>query len=116
MKMRILRIPLIEPNNMTLTLSYEAQRDLLTGMVYRRSNTTVATRSYEYDTLGRPSTRSTAKDGIPHNDVFHYTKRSELVNANLNGVQHGYDYDNNIGNRRQAIESYNYSQHNYKGE
>ncbi|MBR1997625.1 MAG: hypothetical protein IJ993_04360, partial [Akkermansia sp.] len=102
MKMRILRIPLIESNNMTLTLSYEAQRDLLTGMVYKRSNTTVAT-------------RSTAKDGITHNDVFHYTKRSELVNANLNGVQHGYDYDN-IGNRRQAIESNNYSQHNYKGE
>ena len=59
-----------------------------------RSNTTVATRSYAYDSLGRPSTRSTAKDGITHNDVFHYTKRSELVNANLNGVQHGYDYDN----------------------
>ena len=101
--MRILRIPLIEPNNMSLTLSNEAQRDLLTGMVYRRGNTTVAI-------------RSTAKDGVTHNDVFHYTKRSELVNANLNGVQHGYDYDNNIGNRLQAIESNNYSQHNYKGE
>lgn len=85
-----------------------------TGMVPEqtdgRSNTTVATRSYAYDTLGRPSTRSTAKDGITHNDVFHYTKRSELVNANLNGVQHGYDYDN-IGNRRQAIEGSNYSQY-----
>ena len=68
-----------------------------------------------YDYMGRRATRSTAKDGITHNDVFHYTKRSELFNANLNGVQHGYDYDN-IGNRRQAIESNNYSQHNYKGE
>jgi len=69
-----------------------------TGMVPEqtdgRSNTTVATRSYAYDTLVRPSTRSTAKDGVTHNDVFHYTKRSEIVNANLNGVQHGYDYDN----------------------
>ena len=35
---------LTKPNNMTLNLSYEAQRDLLTGMVYKRSNTTVATR------------------------------------------------------------------------
>ena len=101
---------LTKPNNMSLTLSYEAQRDLLTGMVYKRSNTTVATRSYEYDTLGRPTSRSTAKDGITHSDVFHYTKRSELVNANLNGVQHCYDYDN-IGNRRQAIEGSNYSQY-----
>ena len=38
------------------------------------------------------------------------TSRSELVDANLNGVQHGYDYDN-IGNRRQAIEGSNYSQY-----
>ncbi|MBQ4593484.1 MAG: hypothetical protein IJA81_02510 [Akkermansia sp.] len=30
--------------DMSLTISYEAQRDLLTGMVYKRSNTTVATR------------------------------------------------------------------------
>ena len=27
---------LTKPNNMSLTLSYEAQRDLLTGMVYKR--------------------------------------------------------------------------------
>ena len=48
---------------MTLTLSYEDKRDLLTGMLYKRSNTQVASRSYTYDTLGRPTSRGTARDG-----------------------------------------------------
>lgn len=54
---------LVKPNNMTLTLSYEDKRDLLTGMLYKRSNTQVASRSYTYDTLARPTSRGTARDG-----------------------------------------------------
>ncbi len=46
------------PSNMTLTQSYEPKRDLLTGMLYKRGATTVAQRTYTYDTLGRPLTRS----------------------------------------------------------
>ncbi len=42
---------LVKPNNMTLTLSYEDKRDLLTGMLYKRSNTQVVSRSYAYDEL-----------------------------------------------------------------
>ena len=42
------------PCNMTLTQTYETQRDLLTGMLYKRSSTGVVERSYTYDALGRP--------------------------------------------------------------
>ena len=43
---------------MTLTQSYEPKRDLLIGMCYKRGATTVAQRTYTYDALGRPLTRS----------------------------------------------------------
>lgn len=46
---------------MSLTQSYEEKRDLLIGQLYKRSNTSVASCAYTYDTLGRPMTRSTSK-------------------------------------------------------
>lgn len=45
---------------MSLTLSYEDKRDLLTGMSYKRGNTGVASRTYTYDAAGRPITRNTS--------------------------------------------------------
>ncbi|MGN0868290.1 MAG: hypothetical protein ACI4O9_02030 [Akkermansia sp.] len=53
------------PNNMTLTQSYESQRDLLTGMSYKRGNTPVAERrySYAYDTMGRRATKKVTTNG-----------------------------------------------------
>ena len=88
---------------MTLTQSYEEKRDLLTGMCYKRSNTTVAERTYTYDALGRPLTRSTARNGQTVNDTFGYNNRSELTTATVNGGSYAYDYDN-IGNRAAAVE------------
>ncbi len=46
------------PNNMTLTQSYASQRDLLTGMSYKRGNTPVAERiySYAYDNIANRTT------------------------------------------------------------
>ena len=95
---------LTKPNNMTLTQSYEPQRDLLTGMCYKRSATTVAQRTYTYDTLGRPLTRTTARHGQTVNDSFGYNNRSELTTATVNGGSYAYDYDN-IGNRKTAQEA-----------
>ena len=95
---------LTKPNNMTLTQSYESQRDLLTGMCYKRSATTVAQRTYTYDTLGRPLTRTTARNGQTVNDTFGYNNRSELTTATVNGGSYAYDYDN-IGNRKTAREA-----------
>ena len=89
---------LTKPNGMTLTQSYEPQRNLLTGMLYKRGATTVAQRTYTYDTLGRPLTRSTARNGQTVNDTFGYNNRSELTTASVNGGSYAYDYDN-IGNR-----------------
>ena len=95
---------LVKPNNMTLTQSYEEKRDLLIGQLYKRSNTSVASRSYSYDTLGRPVTRSTSKDGSTVNDTFGYNSRSELNTAMVNNEAYAYDYDN-IGNRETAQEA-----------
>ena len=92
------------PNNMTLTQSYEIQRDLLTGMAYHRGTTLVANRQYSYDTLGRPTVRNTSRQGTVKNDTFGYNNRSELTTATVNGSNYAYDYDN-IGNRETATES-----------
>jgi len=92
------------PCNITLTQSYETQRDLLISMAYHRSGTTLVTqRSYTYDSLGRPLTRSTARNGQTVNDYFVYSSRSELTSATVNGINYDYDYDN-IGNRNTAVE------------
>ena len=95
---------LTKPNNMSLTLSYEDKRDLLTGMSYKRGNTGVASRTYTYDAAGRPITRNTARNGTTVNDSFGYNTRSELTTATVNGSNYAYDYDN-IGNRETATES-----------
>ena len=99
---------LTKPNGMTLTLSYEAQRDLLTGMAYHRDNTLVVQREYTYDVLGRPSARTTSRQGNVVNDSFIHNSRSELASAQVNGESYGYDYDN-VGNRRMSMEAGDYA-------
>ncbi len=91
------------PCNMTLTQSYETQRDLLIGMAYHRGSTLVTQRTYSYDSLGRPLTRSTARNGQTVNDIFVHNSRSELSSATVNGITYGYAYDN-IGNRNSVTE------------
>ena len=92
------------PCNMTLTQSYETQRDLITGISYMRGTTTVVNREYSYDSLGRPTTRNTARNGQTINDTFGYNNRSELTSATVNNGSYSYDYDN-IGNRETAQEA-----------
>ncbi len=88
---------------MTLTQTYEATRDLLTGMDYHRGTTLIAQRTYSYDILGRPTARNTARNGQTVNDTFAHNTRSELVGATVNSKDYEYAYDN-IGNRQQATE------------
>ncbi|MBP3678578.1 MAG: hypothetical protein J6I97_09560, partial [Agathobacter sp.] len=90
--------------SMVVRKIYESQRDLLIGQLYKRSNTSVASRAYTYDTLGRPMTRSTSKDGSTVNDSFGYNSRSELNTATVNSKAYAYTYDN-IGNRKTAQEA-----------
>ena len=94
---------LTKPNGMTLTQTYEATRNLLTGMAYHRGSTLVAQREYVYDTLGRPTARNTARKGTVVNDTFTHNTRSELTAAQVNGEDYQYNYDN-IGNRTTATE------------
>lgn len=70
---------------MMLTQSYEPQRNLLVGMDYHRGNTLVTQRTYTYDPLDRPLTRSTARNGQIVNDTFAHNSRSELASAMVNG-------------------------------
>ena len=72
---------LTKPNNMVLTQTYEATRDLLIGMAYHRGSTLVAQRTYTYDILGRPTARNTARNGQTVNDTFTHNNRSELTSA-----------------------------------
>ena len=88
---------LTKPNGMTLTQSYEAQRDLLTGMTYHRGSTLVAQREYSYDVLSRPTALTTSRQVNMVNDTFVHNSRSELASAQVNGETCGYDYDN-VGN------------------
>ena len=94
---------LAHPNGITLTQSYETTRDLLTGMQYRQGQTDVASRSYTYDSLGRPTTRSTSRQGTVKNDTFTHNDRSELTATSLGTDAYSYSYDN-IGNRKTAQE------------
>ena len=94
---------LTTPNGMTLTQTYESTRDLLTGMAYHRGSTLVAQRTYTYDILGRPTARNTARQGSVVNDTFAHNSRSELIDAQVNGKDYEYAYDN-IGNRTAAVE------------
>ncbi len=97
---------LTKPNGMTLTQTYDATRDLLTGMAYHRGSTLVAQREYTYDILGRPTTRNTARQGKVVNDTFTHNTRSELTAATVNGADYAYLYDN-IGNQTTAVEGDN---------
>ncbi len=91
------------PNGMTLEWGYEEKRDLVATMVYKRGATRVVEREYAYDSLARPVTRRTARQGNTVNDSFTYNSRSELTAATVNGKAYGYSYDN-IGNRKTAQE------------
>ena len=92
-----------KPSGMSLTQTYEATRDLLTGIAYHRGSTLVAQRTYTYDTLGRPTARNTSRQGSVVNDNFTHNTRSELSAATVNGTNYEYAYDN-IGNRTAATE------------
>ena len=65
-------------------------------------NATV-TREYAYDSLARPVTRRTARQGNIVNDSFACNSRSELASATVSGRTYGYSYDN-VGNRKTARE------------
>ena len=102
---------LTKPNGMTLTQTYEATHNLLTGMDYHRGSTLVAQRTYTYDLLGRPTARNTARQGSIVNDTFVHNTRSELVEANVNSKEFEYTFDN-IGNRQASIEDNNAKMYN----
>ena len=61
----------------------------------------VVGREYAYDSLARPVTRRTARQGNTVNDSFACNSRSELTAAIVSGKTYGYSYDN-IGNRKTA--------------
>ena len=89
---------LVCPNNMSLTQTYEATRDLIVSMHYKRNTTGIVERHYAYDALGRPISRQTARNGKTQNDSFGYNSKSELTSASLGNDDFAYDFDK-IGKR-----------------
>ena len=71
---------------MTLTQTYEQHRNLLTQMDYKRGNTLVARRAYQYDSQGRPTSRTLARQGATRNDVFTYNDRSKSPRRLVGGL------------------------------
>lgn len=74
---------LTHPNGVTLMQTYEAKRDLITEMLYINGNQTTASRRYEYDSMGRPTTRYQQQEERKQRDSFEYNTRSELTAASL---------------------------------
>ncbi|MBT9450126.1 DUF4329 domain-containing protein [Akkermansia glycaniphila] len=95
---------LAHPNGLLTTRSYEPQRDLPTAIDTTRGATGVVLRGYTYDPLGRPATRTRARQGTTRQDAFTYNDRSELTGATLGTTPYAYAYDN-IGNRETAQEA-----------
>ena len=78
------------------------------AMDYKRGDTPVAQRTYAYDQLGRPTARTSTRQGTTRNDAFTYNDRSELIGDVVDGTGlNGWDYDN-IGNRRMEHRSDGY--------
>ena len=60
-------------------------------------------RAYQYDTLGRPTSRSLARQGATRNDAFTYNDRSELISDVVDGTDlNGWDYDRAVAPPLQA--------------
>ncbi|MEG0587970.1 MAG: sugar-binding protein, partial [Akkermansia sp.] len=94
---------IVHPNGITTTRSYEAKRDLITGIHTAKGAEQLAHYGYSYDALGRPTNRTRSRGSETHNDSFAYNQRSELTGATLETTPYAYDYDN-IGNRETAQE------------
>jgi len=67
------------PNGVTLTQTYEVQRDLLTGMTYATATGTLAQRSYAYDNIGNRTLAVEGADATAYetNNLNQYTSVSE---------------------------------------
>ena len=92
------------PNNMSANFAYEDERDLTVGIALKRGATLVAQRTYAYDALGRPTSRTLARGGATRTDSFGYNARSELTSATLGSDAYAYAFDN-VGNRGTATEA-----------
>ena len=90
-------------NGVSMARSYEPHRDLITGIAYRKEDGThLATRTYAYDALGRPTARTQQRGTeTPRQDAFGYNTRSELTSASIGQAAFAYAFDN-IGNRKTA--------------
>lgn len=92
------------PNGIIRELAYEERRNLIIGIDCCLGETVLASRTQNYDALGRPTTRTQQRGNeAARNDSFSYNGRNELTGTTLGGDAYGYSYDN-IGNRKTAQE------------
>ena len=88
------------PNGITVTYTYDENRDLITAINTVKDNTDIVLRGYTYNALGQLITRTQNRQGESRNDNFGYNSRGELISATLGTSPYDYQYEyDNIGNR-----------------
>jgi RHS repeat-associated protein len=91
------------PNNISVTKSYESNRDLVTSIENKYDTTTISKYDYTNDDLGRRTAMSKSGTAFSQSDTisYGYNDKSEVtsaVSANLATYNYGFNFDP-IGNR-----------------
>ena len=95
------------PNNVNTTWSYEANRNLVTGVENKLNNTVISNYAYTNDALGRRTAMARSGSLFTVGDTlsYSYNDRSEVTGATSNAANTTYNYAysfDNIGNRLTA--------------
>ena len=97
------------PNNITVTNTYEANRNLITGVENKYSSTTVSKYDYVNDAIARRTSMVKSGTAFSQTDTitYGYNDRSEVTSSvatNDSTYNFGFSFDN-IGNRITSTES-----------
>ncbi len=96
------------PSGANTTWHYEAQRNLVSSVELKKSNSTLSNYAYTNDELGRRMSMSRTGSVFASSDTlsYAYNDRSEVVGATSNQIEsynYAYSFDN-IGNRINSTE------------
>jgi RHS repeat-associated protein len=94
-------IPSTSLTNLTVTRSYESDRNLITSITNAWNNSVISSFDYINDQLGRRTTRRDYFNASTITNDFTYNIHSEVTGAAMGDDNYNYKYDP-IGNREQS--------------
>lgn len=99
------------PNDITVTKSYESNRDLVTSIENKYGTTTISKYDYTNDDLGRRTAMGKSGTAFTQADsiAYGYNDKSEVTSAvatNQTTYDYGFSFDP-IGNRNEGMEAMN---------